>query len=174
MRGLPPGSPPESLPEWLQDCAVKGQDSYKNTIIHRHIMNNFHYEDVEDQVTNSILKMSLKRSWTGKESNINRLSFAHENEGLPPFLMLDLSVDEVADTNDNGKALTLASSITVLDIKAAKKCTQAFLVPTTSDKFLLLLQQYANLLFAPFSSECSLFQCVVRIINAIKAYSCKA
>ena len=160
MCGLPPGSPPESLPEWLKDCAVKGQDSYKNTIIRRHIMNNFRYEDAEVQVTNSILKMSSKRNWAGKESNINRPSFAHANEGLSPFLMLDLSVDEVADINDDDEALTLASSVTILDIKNAKKRTQAS-VPATSDKFLLLLQQYANLLFALFSPECPLFQCVV-------------
>jgi hypothetical protein len=173
MCGLPLGSPPESLPEWLQDCSIKGQDSYKNTIIRKHIMNNFRYEDAEVQVTNSILKMAAKRNWAGKESNINRPSFAHASEGLSPFLMLDLSVDEVADINDDDDALNLASSVTILDIKEAKKRTRAS-VPTTSDKFLLLLQQYANLLFALFSAECPLFKCVVRIVSAIKAYSREA
>jgi hypothetical protein len=173
MCGLPLGSPPETLPEWLKDCSVKGQDAYKSTIIRRHIMNNFRYEDAEVQVTNSILKMAAKRTWAGKESNINRPSFAHASEGLSPFLMLDLSVDEVADINDDDDALNLASSVTILDIKEAKKRLQAS-VPTTAEKFLLLLQQYANLLFALFSSECPLYKCVVRIISSIKAYSREA
>ena len=85
MCGLPPGSPPEALPEWLLDCSVKGQDAYKNTIIRCHIMNNFRYEDAEVQVTNSILKMASKQNCAGKESNINRPSFAHASEGLPLF-----------------------------------------------------------------------------------------
>ena len=173
MCGLPANALPETLPEWMQDCAVKGQDSYRYTIIRRHIMNNYRYEDAEVQVTNSILKMATKRNWAGKESNINRPSFAHANEGLSPILMLDLSVDEVADINDDDEALTMASSVTVHDIKAAKRRTRAS-VPETSEKFLLLLQQYANLLFALFSNECPLFQCVVRIISAIKAYSREA
>ena len=47
MCGLPAGSLPRLLPEWMIDCAVKGQDSYRYTIIRRHIMNHFRYEDAE-------------------------------------------------------------------------------------------------------------------------------
>ena len=60
MCGLPPRSPPETLPEWIRDYAAKGQDSFRNTIIRRHIMNNVRYEDAEVQITNSILKMASK------------------------------------------------------------------------------------------------------------------
>jgi hypothetical protein len=52
-------------------------------------------------------------------------------------------------------------------IKTKTKAT----VPPTPEKFMLLLKKYANLLFALFSADCTLFQCMQRVITALRSYS---
>jgi hypothetical protein len=171
MCGLPPESDPNLLPEWFTQCAEKGMtEHYRMTVIRSHITNNQVYEDSEVPLTSTLLKMASKRNWTGKEGNINRPSFINATDGLSPFMLLDLTEDEVADINNEDDVLTRASVVTVNDLKAVKKRIQAS-IPTTSEKFMLLLQRYANLLFALFSETCPLYRCLRRIITAIKDYS---
>jgi hypothetical protein len=86
---------------------------------------------------------------------------------------MDLTEDQVAHLNYDEDAITDASSVTPSELKALKTKTKA-IVPATSEKFLLLLQRYANLLFALFGADYLLFQCVVTVITAVKAYSCNA
>ena len=174
MCGAPADSPPTALPEWFQLSSEKGMtDSYRHTIINKHIMDNFRYDDAEVPLTHSVLKMVCKRNWTRKEGNVNRPSYVNANEGLSPFILLDLSEDEVAVINDEDDAFGTASHITVAQIKAIKTRSKAT-VPATQEKFMLLLKRYANLLFALFSGECTLFRCMVRVITALRAYSYNA
>ena len=84
--------------------------------------------------------------------------------------MLDLNEDEVAALNDEEAAVDLASVVRPDDIKALKQKFVAK-VPTEQDKFMLLLERYANLLFALFTEECTFFKCVIRIIKSLKEYS---
>lgn len=171
MCGARPDALPAVLPEWFRLCSEKGMtDSFRYTIINKHIMENFRYEDAEVPLTYSVLKMVCKRNWTGKEGNVNRPSFVNSTEGLSPFLLLDLTEDEVATMNDENDALVEASHVTVAQLKSVKTRTKAT-VPNTPEKFMLLLKKYANLLFALFSANCTLFQCLERVISALRSYS---
>ena len=77
------------LPIWMTDCATKGvSESYKVTIIRKWIMSNEFYDDAEVPLTANILKMALKRSWTGKDGNIMRPSLINAIEGLSPFAIV--------------------------------------------------------------------------------------
>ena len=136
-------------------------------------MTTFHYEDADVPITAPLLKKILKRNWIGKDGNVSRPSLAHAMEGLSPFLMLDLSEDQVAAINDEADLLTHASLVSVKDLRHYRQKMKVC-VPTTADEFLLLLKRYANLLFALFTSSCPLFKCIKEIISALQAYSREA
>uniref|UniRef100_A0A7S2R2L1 Uncharacterized protein n=1 Tax=Eucampia antarctica TaxID=49252 RepID=A0A7S2R2L1_9STRA len=82
------------LPLWLQDCADKGTtDHYRLTIVQKYVMANVYYDDADVPMTAQMLKMIMKRAWTGKDGNINRPSLVHAMDGLSPFTMLDPNED---------------------------------------------------------------------------------
>jgi hypothetical protein len=171
MCGKNPNDHHSFLPQWFHDCAEKGMtESYRLRIIRKHIMNTFKYDDAEVPVTATLLKNINKRNWLGKDGNIKRPSLLNASEGLSPFIVLDLDEDEVARINDTEDALTRASTVTMQDIANLKKKLTPK-VPTTADEFMLLLKRFANLIFALFSEDCPFFQCIVKIINALKEFS---
>ena len=171
MCGKDPHEHHSFLPQWFHDCAEKGMtESYRLRIIRKHIMHNFRYDDAEIPITATLLKNINKRNWLGKDGNIKRPSLLNASEGLSPFIVLDLDEDEVARINDTEDALTRASTVTMQDIANLKKKLTPK-IPATADEFMLLLKRFANLLFALFSAECPFFQCIVKIINALKEFS---
>jgi hypothetical protein len=145
-------------------------DTFRYTIVCKQIMNNTWYKDVEVALTNTILKMAVKRKWLGGESNVECPSYSNATDGLSPFILLDLNKDEVADLNVDDEAVVLASSVTPNELKVLKLRRKA-ITPSSSEKFLLLLMSYENLLYALFSADCPLFLCVVRLVTAYKAFS---
>lgn len=162
---------PILLPQWFHDCARKNTlDEYKQTILCKHTMNSNAYDDAEVPLTLTMLKMIVKRSWVGKDGDARSPSLLNAMEGLSPFFMAELDVDEVAQINSEEYALAEASHMTVADISKHKSKLRTT-VPSSSDEFLQILKQYANLLAALFSSKCPLYQCVVLVIDALKAYS---
>ena len=109
--------------------------------------------------------MEWKRGWHPSLNNAT--------EGLSPFCVLELSMDEVATINDRYDTLKKASAVTVGDVDKAKASVKAS-VPDTADEFITLLKQYANLLFALFLGDCPLFKCVANVVNCIRNYSLAA
>ena len=75
-------------------------NQYRQTIIRKWVTNNTFYDDTEVLLTEPLIKMILKRAWLGEGGNVPRPSLLHAMEGLSPFLMLDLSEDEVASINE--------------------------------------------------------------------------
>ena len=162
------------LPDWITLCAAKGtSDSYKLTIIRKHIMANYYYEDAEVPLTALLLKMAVKRAWLGKDGNFKRPSLINATEGLSPFLVLDLDEDEVAIINDEDDLIQNASLVSVSDLRGMKKKLKVE-VPESSDDFMLLLRRYANLLYALFSEDCPFFKCLQQLIRALRDYSREA
>ena len=92
-----------------------------------------------------LLKLIAKRSWTGKDGNINRPSILHEMDGLTPFLMLDLIKNQVALLNDEQDLLNRASQVSVADLCVQRNKLKVT-IPNDSDKFMLMLKRFANLL----------------------------
>jgi hypothetical protein len=117
MCGQAPNAHPSLLPQWIKDCAEKGMtESFKLTLIRKHIMATAYFDDAEVPVTSTLLKNINKRNWLGKDGNIRRPSLLNATEGLSPFIVLDLDEDEVARINDTEDALTRASAVTMQDI----------------------------------------------------------
>ena len=170
MCGKPSDSDSAVLPDWVQECSRKGSESYKTTVIMKHVMNNPFFDDAEVPITRPLLKMILKRQWTGKDGNITRPAMSNSSEGLSPFAVLDIDEDEVARINDADEALTRASLMTFQDLKHLKSATKPK-IPETSDEFMLTLKRFANLLFAIFSEDCLLFKCLIQIVNSLKKFS---
>jgi hypothetical protein len=163
-----------TLPQWIQDISDKSNsESYKMTIIRKHIMDNEFYDDAEVPLTATLLKMVAKRNWAGKDGNIKRPSILHAAEGLSPFMVLDFSEDEVAALNDADENIGQASHVTPGDIKALKSKFKPK-VPDTSEKFIVLLKTFANLIFSLFSIDSPLFQYLQTVIKALREYSPRA
>jgi hypothetical protein len=171
MCGLPVGANPALLPEWFSRCSAKHMtDNFRTTILRKQITNNYRYEDAEVPLTNTILKMAVKRNWMGKEGNIDCPSLVNAGNGLSPFIVVDKTEDEVAEENYDDDAINNASTVTPAELLAQHRQSRAT-VPETSDKFLLMLKRYANLLYALFGADCPLFRCIVQVITAFKAFS---
>jgi hypothetical protein len=117
--------------------------------------------------------MVAKRSWAGKDGNIKRPSILHAAEGLSPFLVYDFTEDEVAALNDLDENIGQASYVTPDDIKALKTKFRP-IVPESSEKFMLMLKTFANLLFALFSRDSPMFMYMEAIIRALCEYSPRA
>ena len=173
MCGNPRDGDSLLLPDWVLECAKKGSDSWKLTTIMKHIMNNAFYDDADVPITRPLLKMVLKRDWTGKDGNITRPSMANSGEGLSIFAMLDMDEDEVAQINEADDAINRASLLTFQDLQKLKNARKAK-VPDSADEFMLTLKRFANLLFALFSADCPLFKCMKQLINSLKNFSCSA
>ena len=106
------------LPSWIQECATKGTSkNYMSIIIQKFVTSNTFYDNTNVPLTSPLLKMTIKRAWNGKYGNINRPSLLHAMEVLSPFIMLDLSKDEVELMNNEDDLITPASLVSVDDIR---------------------------------------------------------
>ena len=106
------------LPSWIQECVTKGTSkNYMSIIIQKFVTSNTFYDNTNVPLTSPLLKMTIKRAWTGKYGNINRPSLLHAMEVLSPFTMLYLSKDEVTLLNNEDDLITLAYLISVAAIR---------------------------------------------------------
>ena len=139
------------LPTWLQDCSHKGRtDPYRQMIVQKYIIANTYFDDADVPLTYQLLKMVMKRAWTGKDGNINRPSLMHAMDGLSPFIMLDLNEYQVAVLNDEQDLLNTASLVCVTDLRGQRNKINIS-IPAEADKFMLMLKRYANLLYSVFT-----------------------
>ena len=76
-------------------------------------------------MTAPLLKMIIKRDWTGKDGNMNRPSLLHAMDGLSPFTVLDLSKDEVAMLNNEDDSITSAYLVSVDDLRKQRKTIES-------------------------------------------------
>ena len=115
-------------------------------IVQKYIIANTIFEDADVPMTTQLLKMIMKRSWTRKYGNINRLSLVHSMDGLSPFTMLDLNEDEVALLNDEQDLLNPTYLVSVGDLRLQRLKLKIW-IPLEADDFMLMLKRYGNLLF---------------------------
>ena len=164
----------QDLPGWLQECNDKGNsESYKHILVQKFIMANSFFDDAEVPLTMQIIKMFVKRAWTGKDGNITRPTLLHAMEGLTPFAMQDLNEDEVAILNDESDLLDRASQVSVAELRGQQNKLKVS-IPAEADDFMLMLKRFTNLLYAAFSETYPLFKAMVEIIRALKEFSREA
>ena len=174
MCGEPRSGTLDTLPGMYAECAAKGaSESFKLLVIQKWIMAHTYYEDADVPLTHHLLNIILKRSWTGKDSNVLRPSFVHAMEGLSPFLMLDLDEDQVATLNSENDLLSSATLVSVDDLCSQKKKLKVK-IPEDQADFMLMLRRYANLLYAAFLDDAPLFKLVREVIRALRDFSREA
>ena len=162
------------LPAWFQDCADKGTtDPYRQMIVQRYVMENTYFDDADVLLTSQLLKMVMKRAWTGKDGNINRPSLLHAMDGLSPFTMLYLNGDQVALLNDEQDLLNTASLVSISDLRVQRNKIKIS-IPAKADEFTVMLKRYANLLYAVFKETCPLFKVLLEVIRALREFSREA
>ena len=138
--------------------ADKGMtDPYRHMIIQKYVTANTYFDDADVPLTSQLLKMVMKRAWTGKDGNINHPSLLHAMDGLLPFTMLDLNEDQVALLNDDQDLLNTASLVSISDLRVQRKKIMIS-IPAEADKFMVMLKRYANLLYAVFTDTCPLYK----------------
>jgi len=114
MCGLPENCGDECFPKWYRDIFAKNQDhdKDKSLIIANAIGKSFMFEDAEVPLYPSLLKMILKRDWTGQDIG-KRVVLAHAAKGLSPFAMVDLTEeDDVACMQQEADDLRSTTTIT--------------------------------------------------------------
>ena len=79
-------------------------------------MNTTHYDDVEVPLSDPLLKMDINQNWVGKDINITRPLLVNATDAISPFLVLDLTEDQVAYINKDDDALTRELYVTLQDI----------------------------------------------------------
>ena len=84
-------------------------------------MSNTFYDDSNVPLTAPLMKMIIKRAWTGNDGNMNRPSLLHAMDGMSLFTMIDLSEDEVAMLNNEDNLITSASLVSVDDLRKQRK-----------------------------------------------------
>ena len=117
--------------------------------------------------------MIVKRSWNGKDGNLNRPSLLHAMDGLSPFTMLDLSEDEVALLNNEEDLITSASLFSVADLRQQRK-HHKFCIIDEADEFNIMLKCYANLVYVVFPETCPIFKVLKELILELRDFSCEA
>ena len=77
-------------------------------------------------------------------------------DGLSHFTMLDLSEDEVAMLNNEDDLITLASLVSVDDLRKQRERLKVC-IPSEADEFMLMLKRYTNVVYAIFwrHAQCS-------------------
>ena len=83
-------------------------------------MNTTHYDDVEVPLSDPLLKMDINQNWVGKDINITRPLLVNATDAISPFLVLDLTEDQVVSIFGDYGALPRASYVTLQDIKKLK------------------------------------------------------
>ena len=82
-------------------------------------MNTTHYDNAEVPLSAALLKMAINQKWVGKYRNITQPLLVNANGSLYPFLVLNMTEDQVAYINDDD-TLTQALYVTLQDIKNLK------------------------------------------------------
>ena len=171
MCGGPRGGNIEDLPSWFKECTDKANsEAFKAITLQKHVMATTYYDDAEVPLTGPLLKMILKRAWTGKDGNINRPSLIHAMDGLTPFAMLDLNEDQVAILNEEQDLLNTASLVSVSDLRGQRSKLKVT-IPAEPEEFMLMIKRYTNLVYAIFSEDSPLFKALVAVIRALKDLS---
>ena len=174
MCGLSLDAQIDDLPAWVVDCAAKNTtDTFRMQILRKQIMKSTFYDDADVPLTNTLLKMAVKRAWVGKDGNINKPSFVNAMDGLSPFVCASLDEDEVARINTQAEMIDSATSVTVQDLAKVKKALKAS-VPEEASDFLDMIKAFANLIFALFTANCPLFRAIKTIVDALKSFSKEA
>ena len=84
--------------------------------------------------------------------------------------MFELSEDDVAFMQQEAEDLKHASSVSASELKASRTKLAAK-IPEDSEGLLLMIKQYANLLYALFSSQCPMYKQMYAIVIALREYS---
>ena len=102
-----------------------------------------YYNDAKVPLTGPLLKMIVKRFWTGKDRNINRLLLIHAMEGITPFVMLDSNKDQATILNKEQYLLNTALLVSVGNLQGQQGKLKVT-IPTDPEEFMLILKKVYN------------------------------
>ena len=173
MCGIDADAGDECFPRWFRDIFAKHQDDIsKAQLIAECIDATWILEDAEVPLYPALLKTIRTRNWTAQDLG-KRAALVNAASGLSPFAMVDLTEDDIAEMTQASTDLANATSVSILDHKAARaKITAA--TPKDAQGFLLMLKRYTNLLFALFSAQSPLYVQMYGIVKALREYSLTA
>ena len=173
MCGLEAEAGDKCFPQWFCDIFAKHQDDViKAQLIAEYIGATWILEDAEVPLYLPLLKTIRTRNWTAQDLG-KRVALVNATSRLSPFAMVDLTEDNIAEMTQVSTDLANATSVLILDHKAARAKIIAE-TPTDAHGFLLMLKRYTNLLFALFSAQSPLYIQMYGIVKALREYSMMA
>lgn len=170
MCGLDEDSPDAAFPKWYKDIFKKHQDNKdKSNIVCTQLESTYILEDGEVPLYPSLIKMILKQDWLAGDVG-KHASYVNAAKGISPFAMFDFSEDNVAVMVQDFQDISSATTITALDIKAARSKLKAQ-VPNSTEEFLKMLRAFTNLLFSLFTSQSPMYKCMYSIVKGLRDLS---
>ncbi len=151
----------EELPAWKKRMAAKNLSDDGKDQIAREMLEMTVYEDHRVLPHPTILKMIMKCKFSGDTSH----TAAAVMTGLSPYLLVELTEEEVHRAQETATSIKLASSTTPADIK--KLTSRKAKVPTSFTELMDTLKKFANLLFALFGAECPLLSQITQLISGM-------
>ncbi len=151
----------EELPSWKKRMAAKNLSDDGKDQIAREMLEMTVYEDHRVLPHPTILKMIMKCKFSGDTSH----TAAAVMTGLSPYLLVELTEEEVHRAQDTATSIRLATSTTPADIK--KLTSRKPKVPTSFQELMDTLKKFANLLFALFGAECPLLSQITQLISGM-------
>ncbi len=151
----------EELPAWKKRMAAKNLSDDGKDQIAREMLEMTVYEDHRVLPHPTILKMIMKCKFSGDTSH----TAAAVMTGLSPYLLVELTEEEVHRAQETATSIRLASSTTPADIK--KLTSRKPKVPVSFQDLMDTLKKFANLLFALFGAECPLLSQITQLISGM-------
>ena len=167
MCGFDKADATQFLPDWIKRFAEPNMTKATKSAVVQDLLNptKHYFDDVELNVTATLIKMVVNRDWLGKEGNFTRPSYVTCMEGISPFAMKDYSDDDIALMNIEDSHLQEATHITVSD-RRNQKAQQKPDVPVSSTMLLKIMKKLGNFLYVIFGDACPLFVNLEMIIDA--------
>ena len=90
----------------------------------------------------------VKRDWTASDIG-RRVALVNAARFISPFTIVYFTEEDMALMQQCQKHLINVSLVSTLEVKAT--CTKLVAsTPTDSERFMMMIKRFANLLFAPF------------------------
>jgi len=141
----------------VQDIFARNQERKdKALVVANAISKSFIFEDAEVPLYPSLLRMILKRDWTGQDVG-KRATLAHNARGLSPFKMVDLTEDDVTYMQQEDNDLKYATTVLASELKAGRKLLAAK-VSKDAEGLMQMIKRFKNLLYELFSSQCPMYK----------------
>ena len=169
LCGLSPGEDDELPTLWTSLYASRIKKSDQRLIVRKALRSNLRYVDAEIPTTTTLVDMIIERNFSGD----GMCTFVTATKGLSPFLAMPLPPEDIADLEEQSRALELATHTSVGDLEKQAKTLRAR-TPDSFHELTRTLRSFSNLLLTITGPRSTLLQRSELFYTTLARYSTTA